>query len=48
MQKLFLLNKIYIVRRLMYAQARRRGYTHPSVVSWSQKLDTLLNQYQRI
>ncbi len=45
MQKYLLTKKIYIVRKFMYVMAKRHGYTHPSVVSCSQKLDTLLNRY---
>ncbi|WP_342672211.1 aspartyl-phosphate phosphatase Spo0E family protein [Sporosarcina ureilytica] len=28
--------------------AKHLGFTHPSVVSCSQRLDTLLNRYQEI
>lgn len=46
MQKFILLKKITITRKFMYIIAKRRGYTHPTVVNCSQKLDTLLNRYQ--
>lgn len=32
----------------MYKKAKDYGFTHPLVVSISQELDTLLNQYQEI
>lgn len=48
MQKFLLLKKISVFRRLMYVMAKRRGYTDPTVVYCSQKLDNLLNRYQNI
>ena len=32
----------------MYMQAQNFGFTHPTVVETSQKLDILLNRYQAI
>lgn len=46
MKKFILTQKIKFTRKCMYIVAKRLGYTHPTVVSCSQKLDTLLNRYQ--
>lgn len=48
MKRILLLKKIGIVRKFMYIMAKRRGYTDPTVVYCSQRLDTLLNRYQNI
>lgn len=48
MQKFILLQKITVLRKYMYMKAKKHGYTHPSVVSCSQRLDGLLNRYQKI
>lgn len=48
MKKFILIQKINVIRKCMYVLARRLGYTHPSVVNCSQKLDLLLNRYQNI
>lgn len=48
MQKFILTQKINVIRKCMYVLAKRHGYTHPSVVSCSQRLDILLNRYQNI
>lgn len=47
MQKFILLQKINVMRKCMYFKAKKHGYTHPSVVSCSQRLDNLLNRYQK-
>lgn len=39
---------IQLKRKEMYVVAYSLGYTHPSVVSCSQDLDILINQYQDI
>ena len=41
-------NLIQLKRKEMYVVAYTLGYTHPSVVSCSQALDSLINQYQDI
>ena len=41
-----LLIRIGIKRKDMYRLAKKHGYTHRVVVSISQELDRLLNQYQ--
>lgn len=48
MKKLILTQKINITRKFMYRLAKRHGYTHPTVVNCSQRLDLLLNRYQNI
>ncbi len=48
MQKFILTQKINVIRKYMYILAKRRGYTHPTVVNCSQRLDLLLNRYQNI
>lgn len=47
MRKILLMNMINITRKRMYIMAKRHGYTHPSVVNCSQRLDVLLNKYQK-
>ncbi|WP_391115929.1 Spo0E family sporulation regulatory protein-aspartic acid phosphatase [Psychrobacillus sp. L3] len=42
-----LLIQIGIKRKDMYRMAKNLGYTHRLVVSISQELDHLLNQYQK-
>lgn len=34
-------------RRIMYEKANTLGYTHPEVITCSQELDALLNQYAK-
>ncbi|MFF2754413.1 aspartyl-phosphate phosphatase Spo0E family protein [Psychrobacillus sp. NPDC058041] len=41
-----LLIRIGIKRKDMYRMAKKHGYTHRVVVTISQELDHLLNQYQ--
>lgn len=48
MRKFILLGKIKIKQKCMYLKAKQFGFTHPSVVSCSQELDSLLNRYQKI
>lgn len=36
---------IEIKRKIMYKKAKHLGFTHPTVVNCSQKLDGLLNKY---
>ncbi|HLR11940.1 MAG TPA: aspartyl-phosphate phosphatase Spo0E family protein [Sporosarcina sp.] len=48
MEKFILLQKINVMRKCMYIKAKKHGYTHPSVVSYSQRIDMLLNRYQNI
>nr|WP_082294925.1 aspartyl-phosphate phosphatase Spo0E family protein [Sporosarcina ureilytica] len=48
MQKFILQKQINVTRKCMYVMAKHLGFTHPSVVSCSQRLDTLLNRYQEI
>lgn len=43
-----LLGQIHVKKRDMYKKAKHLGYTHPSVITCSQELDTLLNQYHKI
>jgi len=40
-----LLGQIQVKKRDMYKKAKHFGYTHPSVISCSQELDTLINKY---
>ncbi len=47
MQKFILLKQIKYKKKLMYVKAKEFGFTHPSVVSCSQELDSLLNKYQK-
>lgn len=47
MRKFILLKQIQYKQKSMYAKAKHFGMTHPSVVSCSQELDTLLNRYQK-
>ena len=47
-EKSILFAKITSKRKDMYMQAKHFGLSHPSVVTRSQELDTLLNQYQGI
>jgi stage 0 sporulation regulatory protein len=42
-----LLTQISIKRKDMYRKAKNFGLTHPIVVSCSQELDVLLNNYQK-
>lgn len=39
--------QIDLKRKIMYKMANDYGFTHPYVVSCSQELDQLLNQYQK-
>lgn len=48
LDKELLENLIHLKRKEMYVVAFSLGYTHPSVVSCSQDLDNLINQYQDI
>lgn len=48
MQKFILLKQIKVKRKRMYLNAKRFGFTHPTVVTCSQELDSLLNQYQKL
>lgn len=41
----FLLGQIILKKKVMYHRAKHFGYTHSSVISCSQELDMLLNQY---
>lgn len=43
-----LLAEIIKYKREMYRKAKHLGFTHPSVVHCSQKLDDLINKYQGI
>ncbi|PIC88025.1 hypothetical protein CSV72_02430 [Sporosarcina sp. P20a] len=45
-KKNFLLLRIEVKRIIMYKKAAFLGFTHPSVVKTSQRLDTLLNRAQ--
>lgn len=42
-----LLVQIELKKKEMYKKAKILGFTHPIVVDCSQKLDELLNKYQR-
>ena len=46
--KKFLLGQIILKKKVMYHRAKHFGYTHSSVISCSQELDILLNQYHEI
>ncbi len=41
-----LLKQINLKKKDMYKKAKQFGYTHAQVVTSSQELDALLNQYQ--
>jgi stage 0 sporulation regulatory protein len=43
-----LLEEISERKRNMYKKAKHFGFTHPSVVKYSQELDNLLNKYQGV
>jgi len=45
--KTILTSQINIRKRVMYATAKSYGFTHPRVVAHSQKVDALINRYQR-
>lgn len=45
-KQIVLLKQINLKKKEMYKKAKQLGYTHALVVSCSQELDTLLNQYQ--
>ena len=45
MKSKFLLGQIILKKKVMYHRAKHFGYTHSSVISCSQELDILLNQY---
>ncbi len=48
MKKAILLEHIQVKKREMYIKAKYYGMTDPRVVTCSQDLDMLLNQYQDI
>ena len=35
-------------QKVMYKKAKQYGFTHPRVVSYSQRLDMLINKHQKI
>ncbi|ARK23402.1 hypothetical protein SporoP37_00965 [Sporosarcina sp. P37] len=47
-KKYYLLCRIKVNRIVMYKKAEHFGFTHPSVIKCSQKLDNLLNRVQGI
>ena len=48
MRKIMLLRRIRLKQKDMYSKAKHFGLTHPSVVTCSQELDSLINSYQEI
>ena len=47
-ERTLLLVKIKLKQQDMYTKAKRLGFTHPIVITCSQELDDLLNNYQGI